>query len=175
METFGMNVKFLNPFIEATYEIIKLETGYEMQHGQLDLETDPYLTDDLTVIISLVGAVEGNVMYSMSKQTVLELVSRLMGQSMGAMDPMVQSGIAELGNVITGRAGIKLAQQGYETNISPPTLLVGKGAAIYTLDISRVVVPLFSNDIAVKIHLALRASIRGDTGTLDLEGPSVPR
>ena len=170
-----MNVKLLNPFIEATYEIIKLEAGYEMQRGQLDLENDPYLTDDLTVIISLVGAVEGNVMYSMSTQTALVLVTRMMGQSMGVMDPMVQSGIAELGNVMAGRAGIKLAQRGYETSISPPTLLVGNGAASYTLDISRVAVPLFSNDIAVKIHLALRASIRGDTGTLDLEGPSVPR
>jgi chemotaxis protein CheX len=169
-----MNVKFINPFIEATYEIIKLEAGYEMRRGQLDLDREPYSTDDLTVIISLVGAVEGNVMYSMSKQTVLALVSRMMGQSMDAMDPMVQSGIAELGNVITGRAGIKLAQHGYETNISPPALLMGKGATIYTLDISRVVVSLTSNDIIVKIHVALRPSIRGDIGALNLEGPIVP-
>jgi len=110
----------------------------------------------------------------MSKQTVLALVSRMMGQSMDAMDPMVQSGIAELGNVITGRAGIKLAQHGYETNISPPALLMGKGATIYTLDISRVVVSLTSNDIIVKIHVALRPSIRGDMGALNLEGPIVP-
>lgn len=45
---------------------------------------------------------------------------------------------------------------------------------IYTLDISRVVVPLFYNDISLKILLALRASIRADAATLDLDKPSVP-
>jgi chemotaxis protein CheX len=52
--------------------------------------------------------------------------------------------VAELGNVITGRASVKLAEAGYEAVISPPTLLSGKGATISTLDFGRLVVPLNS-------------------------------
>jgi CheY-specific phosphatase CheX len=33
---------------------------------------------------------------------------------------LAQSGIAELANVITGRASVKLSQAGYEATISPP-------------------------------------------------------
>jgi len=169
-----MNVKFLNPFIDAAYEIIKAETGYEMQRGQLGLEKAAYITEDLTVIISLVGAVEGNVFYSMSKTTALDMVSHILGQEVDAMDPLMQSGIAELGNVITGNASVKLAKTGYEANMSPPTLLVGKGATIYTLDIARVVVPLFTDQIEMKIHLALREGIRKGVGAAQMAVPPPP-
>ncbi len=170
-----MNVKFLNPFVDAAYDIIKAETGFELQRGQLGLEKNAYVTEDLTVIISLVGAVEGNVFYSMSKDTALQLVSSILGQQIDSMDPLMQSGIAELGNVITGNASIKLAKNGYESNISPPTLLVGKGATIYTLDIARVVVPLFSESLELKIHLALREGIRKGVSAASMAIPPAPR
>ncbi len=169
-----MNVKFLNPFVDAAYEIIRIETGIEMQRGQLGLEKNAYVTEDLTVIISLVGAVEGNVLYSMSKSTALTLVSKIMGQPMDAMDPLMQSGIAELGNVITGRASVKLSEAGYEANISPPTLLVGKGATIYTLDIARIVVPVYTSELVLKIHLALREGRRKDTSIPKINMPPAP-
>ncbi len=170
-----MNVKFLNPFVDAAYDIIKAETGFEMQRGKLGLEKNAYVTEDLTVIISLVGAVEGNVFYSMSKTTALQLVSRILGQEINEMDPLMQSGIAELGNVITGNASIKLAQNGYESNISPPTLLVGKGATIYTLDLARVVVPLFSETLELKIHLALREGVRKGVSAVAVGVPPAPK
>ena len=170
-----MNVKFLNPFVDAAYDIIKAETGFELQRGQLGLEKNAYVTEDLTVIISLVGAVEGNVFYSMSKSTALQLVSSILGQEINEMDPLMQSGIAELGNVITGNASIKLANSGYESNISPPTLLVGKGATIYTLDIARVVVPLFSESLELKIHLALREGIRKGVSAASMAVPPAPK
>uniref|UniRef100_A0A7C4PND0 Chemotaxis protein CheX n=1 Tax=Anaerolinea thermolimosa TaxID=229919 RepID=A0A7C4PND0_9CHLR len=64
-----MNVKFLNPFVEAAYEVLTAETRQEVTRGDLKLENGTYLTDDLTVILSLVGAVEGTVFYSMSAAT----------------------------------------------------------------------------------------------------------
>jgi chemotaxis protein CheX len=63
-----------------------------------------------------------------------------------------------LGNVITGRAIIKLAAAGGQATISPPSLLLGRGAIISTLDFGCVVVPLRSRSGALLIHLALRAS-----------------
>ncbi|MEI7987781.1 MAG: chemotaxis protein CheX [Chloroflexota bacterium] len=170
-----MNVKFLNPFVDAAYEVIQIETGIEMQRGQLSLEKNAYVTEDLTVIISLVGAVEGNVLFSMPKTTAIMLVSKIMGQPMDAMDPLMQSGIAEMGNVITGRASIKLADAGYEANISPPTLLVGKGATIFTLDIGRIVVPLTSSQGSLKIHLALREGIQKGRNAAQIPVPAAPK
>ncbi|KKK45420.1 hypothetical protein LCGC14_3165530 [marine sediment metagenome] len=99
-------------------------------------------TKDITVLISLVGDVQGVVLYGLSTDTGLALVSSVMGQAITEFDSLAQSGIAELGNVITGRATIKLSETGYSANISPPTLITGNSVMISTLDFARILVPL---------------------------------
>lgn len=151
-----MKVKFLNPFVDSACEILKLELNENVERGDLHLENGLYVTDDVTVILSLIGLVEGTVFYSMSKDFAIQMASKLMDGTFNTLDKLVQSGIAELGNVITGRASMKLAAAGYETNISTPSLIMGRGATISTLDHPRLIVPLITSMGAVTIHLALR-------------------
>ncbi|MBI3762776.1 MAG: chemotaxis protein CheX [Chloroflexi bacterium] len=169
-----MNVKFLNPFVEAAYEVLQAETGVGMMRGELGLDKGAYVTDDVTVIISLVGRVEGTVFYSMSEETAVALASRILGEQLKTFNGLAQSGVAELGNVITGRASVKLAEAGYEANISPPTLLTGKGATISTLDFARLVVPLGSECGSVAIHLALREGANRGLSAAALPVPARP-
>jgi len=151
-----MNVKFLNPFIDAATEVISMETGVALQRGDLALEKSLYRTNDITVIIAMVGGVVGNVLYSLSFATGAALVSRMLGEKLEIFDALAQSGIAELGNVITGRASVKLAEAGFESTISPPAMVIGKDMMISTLDRPRLVVPFTSEYGPVIIHLALR-------------------
>lgn len=153
-----MNVKFLNPFVEAAHEVLLAETNMKASRGDLTLEKEPYATDDVTVIISLIGRVVGNVIFSMGKPLAIALASRMMGEEFEEFNVLAQSGIAELGNVITGQASIKLFQAGYESTISPPTLIQGRGAVISTLDYARLIVPLSCDSGTFSIHLALRES-----------------
>jgi chemotaxis protein CheX len=161
-----MNVKFLNPFAEAAFEVLKVETGVSMKRGDLGLDKEPYITDDITVIISLIGRIEGNVFYSMDEVTGIALASKMLGENLKDLNNLAQSGIAELGNVITGSATVKLAQAGYEATISPPTLRQGKGAIISTLDYPRLVVPLVGEMGNLVIHLALREKNSPSLGSL---------
>ncbi len=153
-----MNVMFLNPFVEAANDVLRAEAQLSVTRGNLSLQKSALTTDDVTVLISMVGHVQGAVLYSLSNATGLALVSRMMSRVFVEFDGLAQSGIAELGNVITGRASVKLSEAGYEAALSPPTLLIGKGAAISTLDFERLVVPLNSDYGSVVIHLALRES-----------------
>jgi chemotaxis protein CheX len=150
-----MNVKFLNPFMEAAYHVLQAEAQLKFSRGSLSLEKEPYHTDDLSVIISLVGHVMGKVLYSMNFVTALALASRMMDETLVELTPLAQSSIAELGNVITGRASVLLSSAGYEAIISTPTVLQGKGAIIPALDFARLVVPLVSDLGTLTIHLAL--------------------
>jgi len=162
-----MNVQFLNPF--------STETGLEMQRGELKLDKEPYMTDDVTVVISLIGRVEGNVFYSMDQRTALELASQMLGEQLQKFDTLAQSGIAELGNVITGQASIKLSAAGYDFSISPPTLLLGKGATISTLDYPRLIVPIYAPGSAIMIHLALRETTNTKFSTAQTVNKSYPQ
>lgn len=169
-----VNVKFLNPFVEAVAEVMEKEVGVQITRGNLSMQVTALTTADVTVLINLVGQVQGVVMFGMSYETGLNLVSRIMGQKFAEFDTLAQSGISELGNVITGQATIKLSRAGFESNISPPTMIMGDNVQISTLDFSRIIVPLSTPLGNVDIHLALRESPPGmkDGNFVDLKVPS---
>ncbi len=156
-----MNVKILNPFLEAAAEVVATECHTVVNRGNLTLQKSAMTADEVTVLISLIGNIQGVALYGMSIQTGLGLVSRVMGQTFTEFDSLAQSGVAELGNVISGQATVKLSQAGYSADISPPTLILGKGLTVSTLDFPRIVVPLSTEAGDVTVHLALREAPTG--------------
>jgi chemotaxis protein CheX len=128
-----MKFDFFHPFVNSAREVLSLEIHETVERGDLRLESGLHVTDDVTVIISLIGTVNGTVFFSMSNEVAIRLASALMSEKFDSLDKLAQSGIAELGNVITGRASMKFAEAGYETDISTPSLIIGKGATISTL------------------------------------------
>jgi chemotaxis protein CheX len=152
------NVKFLNPFVEAANEVLQAEARVSVTRGALSLHKSALTTDEVTVLISLVGQVQGVVLYSLSVRTGLALISRMMNQAFTEFDNLAQSGVAELGNVITGRASVKLSEAGVTSTLSPPTLIQGRGVSLSTLDFARIVVPLACEVGEITVHLALRES-----------------
>ncbi len=161
-----MNIKFLNPFLEAAAEVLKAEVGLAVTRGNITLQKSALSASEITVLISIIGQVQGVVLYGMSTATGLAFVSRIMDQEFTEFDSLAQSGIGELGNVISGRAAINLSQAGYETTISPPTLVIGQGAQISTLDFQRVVVPLETRAGQLIVHLAVREVAQAPAGNL---------
>lgn len=160
-----MNVRFLNPFVEAATEVLRAECNVVPSKGSLTLQKSAMTADDITVLISLIGQVQGVVLYGLSSTTGLALISRVMGQEFTQLDTLAESGIAELGNVISGRATIKLSEAGYTATISPPTLILGKGVSISTLDFARLVLPLDTEAGQIMVHLALREAPPGLAST----------
>lgn len=156
-----MNVKFLNPFVDAAVDVLKAEVQIAATRGNLSLSKSALTADDVTVLISLVGQIQGVVLYGMSIPTGLAMVSRVMGQEFTEFDNLAQSGVAELGNVISGRATINLSRSGIQSNISPPTLITGQGVQISTLDFSRIIVPIKTDLGDITVHLAVRESPTG--------------
>ncbi|MCG3210035.1 MAG: hypothetical protein FOGNACKC_03664 [Anaerolineae bacterium] len=151
-----MNVQFLNPFIEAAFMVLETEVGISAKRGPLSLRRSAATADDITVLVSMVGQVNGVVLYGLSETTAIAIVSKILDQPFDEFDSLAQSGIGELGNVITGQAGKRLAEAGFDSKISPPTMVMGKGTLISTLDFERLHVPLETEIGPIQIHLALR-------------------
>jgi chemotaxis protein CheX len=153
-----VKVEFVNPFIQAASEVLDSELGKEAERGVLRLQKSAFTTDEVTALVGVTGTVTGMVLYSMSEATALGIVSKMLGQDFADFDALAQSGIGELGNVITGRAGILLADAGYPSNISPPALVIGKGTMITTLDLNRLVCPLQTEVGPLEIQIVLKAA-----------------
>lgn len=153
-----MRVQFVNPFVTAACDVLATEIGTSPSRGALVIEQNPYTTEDVTAVIGMSGAARGSVYVSMSQETALLIVGKMMGHEIAVMDELAQSGIAELTNVVVGTASISLADLGYPAQISPPLMLIGAGARITSFDLMRVVVPLTTAFGIVKIHVALRTN-----------------
>ena len=151
-----MRVELINPFILAAGEVLQSELGVKAKRGRLQLHVETYITDDITVLISLVGDAWGVVMMGLGFGTAKAIVSRILGEQVTEFNELAQSGISELGNVIAGLATTKLGAAGYHTNISVPTLIVGQGSRISTFDISRLLVPLETEYGSITLTLAVR-------------------
>ncbi len=158
-----MRVELVNAFIVAAGEVLASEASVKVSRGPLSLERDAYVTDGVTVLVSVIGEVWGMALYGMGQETAKGLLSRMMGQEVTSFDELAQSGVGELGNVITGKATTKLAELGYSADISVPTLILGKGSRISTLDIGRLVIPLETEVGTMRVNLALRDN-KGDGG-----------
>jgi chemotaxis protein CheX len=150
-----MKVAFVNPFIDAAREVLESELGGDANRGNIRMHKSAYTTDEVTALVGVAGAVSGVVLYSMSEETARNMVARMLGQDCPEFDALAQSGIGELGNVITGRAAALLSRAGYASNITPPALVMGKNTMITTLDLNRLVFPLETEAGTMEIQVVL--------------------
>jgi chemotaxis protein CheX len=153
-----LKVEFINPFIQAATEVLESELGGDAQRGSVRVQKSAFTTDEVTALVGVTGTVSGMVMYSMNEATARSIASRMMGQEFAEFDALAQSGIGELGNVITGRAGVLLSDAGYASNITPPALVVGKGTMVTTLELNRLVFPLETDVGELEVQIVLKAA-----------------
>jgi len=151
-----VKAEFVNPFLVSAGQVLQTATGMAVVQGQVRLEDSPLESDEVTVLIGVVGRAQGLVLYAMSEETGRKLVSAMTGEEVPVFDEMCESAVAELGNLITDCASCELEAAGYPCKIAPPSVVVGKGTAISTLSIKRLVIPLETQLGSITVHVALR-------------------
>ena len=151
-----MRAEFINPFVQAASEVLEAELGSAPQRGSIGLQRSAYTSDDVTAVVAVTGDVAGMVMFAMTEEVARAMVSKIMGQDFPTFDALAQSGIAEIGNVITGRAAVLLAEAGFPSELAPPMLIVGRDTMISTLDVQRLVIPMETELGNIEVQVALK-------------------
>ncbi len=153
-----MKVEYINPFVQAATEVLERELGCTVDQGKMSTTRSAYTTEDVSVLIGVHGEVRGMVLYCLSEKTASNIAAIVLSQEVPELDEFAQSGIAEISNVITGTAGRYLAEAGFSANISPPTLLIGRGTMVSTANLNRLIIPLNTELGAFEVHIALNAT-----------------
>src|ERR1700694_768594 len=151
-----MRVEFINPFVQAVTEVLESELGTAPERGSIGLQRSAYTSNEVTAVVAVTGEVAGMVLFAMDEATARGMVSKMMGQDFPELDALAQSGIAEIGNVITGRAAVLLSEAGFTSELAPPMLIVGRGSMISTLDVQRLVIPMVTDFGKIEIQVALK-------------------
>jgi chemotaxis protein CheX len=156
-----MRAEFINPFLAAATQVLESELGSAPKRGSIGLQRSAYTSDEVTTVVAVTGSVQGMVLISMPEATARGMVGVMMGQDFPHFDALAQSGIGEIGNVITGRAAVLLAEAGFPSDLAPPMLIVGKGTMLSTLDVQRLVSPLETEFGPIEVQVALRDAAGG--------------
>jgi chemotaxis protein CheX len=94
-------------------------------------------TTNITATIGLAGEVQGHLILYSKLDTAEALVEELfrnmgMEQKISHKDQLFKETFAELLNQLGGRSTIKLSENGFDTDITPPTIIKGDNIYINT-------------------------------------------
>jgi chemotaxis protein CheX len=153
-----MRSEVAQPFLLATKGVLEQEVGGMVRRGRVRVESGDFAAGEVTAIVGVTGALLGAIVLRMSESTALAIVGQMMGQQFHELDALARSGVGELGNVITGRAGVLLERAGIRAAIAPPLLIVGRSGVMSSLDIPRLLVPLETRLGRIDLQIALRKS-----------------
>ncbi len=125
-----MNVAFINPFIEATVRSLDMMAGIKAEKTGLELKEDLIATYDISSIIGITGETSGSIIISVPAKLACKIASNMLMEDVTSLNQAVEDAIGEIGNIVVGDARRSLIQDGFQLNISVPTVVVGSGHKI---------------------------------------------
>jgi chemotaxis protein CheX len=138
-----MRVEYINPFVEAAFNVLKEVVNTDVKRGDLYLKSSTMSIMGVAALVGLAGDVEVRVLFDMTKETALFVASAMNGEDMSILDEMVKATITELANMITAQAVTKLHDLGFKFDLTPPALFTGENMEISnTLDVEALIVPM---------------------------------
>ena len=152
-----MDVNYINPFIEASQEVLRQVAGIEARLGKVYLKDSPYKSGSVIVIIGLTGKIRGQVLFTMSMPVAMNIASSMMGgMPLAEMDEISKSAISELTNMIMGNTATIFYNKGINVEITPPSFLMGDNMRISSNKMKTICVPLkLKNDDLMELDISL--------------------
>lgn len=123
------DVNFINPFLNATKKVLKVQCFMEITPGKpyVKKPKDPLLLGDVSGIISINSETfTGTLAISMSEAIFKKIISNMLGETITEIEDKKVDMIGELSNMILGQAKIELIALGYNIQMALPSCVWGK-------------------------------------------------
>jgi chemotaxis protein CheX len=154
-----MRVEYINPFVEATFNILKEVLNTDVKRGELYLKESSMRIMGVAALVGLAGDVEGRVLFDMTKDTALKVAGVMNGgETFTTLDDMANATITELANMITAQAVTKLHELGFKFDLTPPALFSGENMEISnTMKVEALIVPMELGPIGkIEVNVVIR-------------------
>ncbi len=151
-----MRIEYINPFVEASFDILNEVLKTSVNRGQLYLKKLGESMKGVAVVIGVTGQVKGRIVFDMTEETGIKIAEKLNEESMKSFNSLARSTIAELANMVTGRAVTKLDKEGLAFNFTPPTIITGENLSIYEADMEALIIPIDTGIGVLEINIAFK-------------------
>ena len=123
-----MDINLINPLIVSFTDILPQLGFQSVERLGISLIGSTLDYDGVLVHISLVGLLKGAILIGMSLDSAKQFASKMMmGMTVAEFDPMAQSALSEMGNMVCANACTMFSKVGIiGLDISPPILMMGR-------------------------------------------------
>ena len=118
-----MQAKYINPFLKASVNLFKNYLGVELTNDPPFINKDAQNLNEVSAVIGLTGDTIGAVVLSFTRESAIQVVSKLASQKYVALSSDVIDGVGELVNILAGNAKKDLLD--YKIDISLPGVITG--------------------------------------------------
>lgn len=155
-----MRVEYINPFVEAAFNVLKESLQSDVKRGELYLKSTSVPVLGVAAIIGLAGDVEGRVLLDMTRPTAIAIASGMLEsmemEPISELNELGRATITELANMITGQAVTKLHDLGFAFDLTPPALFTGDNMEISNSNVEALIVPMETPHGKIEINVAIR-------------------
>lgn len=151
-----MRVEYINPFVEAAFNVLKEVLNAEVKRGELYLKSTSQPVMGVAALVGLAGNVEGRVLFDMSFDTALAIASDMNGEKLEKLDDLAKATITELANMITAQAVTKLHELGFTFDLTPPAIFTGENMEVTDSEVEALIVPMVLPQGKIEINVAVR-------------------
>lgn len=156
-----MDVKFINPFLQGTVEVLKKMTFTEPHPGKVYLKEDNLAAGDVSGIIGITGDAVGSLAISFTENCICHVVSRMLGETYAEANQDVFDAVGELTNMISGVARTHMEKEGMKVYAAIPSVVFGKNHTInHILDSPSIVIPFHTEKGDFVVDVCIKKTAR---------------
>lgn len=135
--------EYVRAFVQAAESVLGEVLGTPPTKGTPALQKSPLIDlAEVNVIIGITGDLQGLVNFGMDMATALAIASTMAMETLDELDELSISALQEMANMIAGNARFALQSKKVKSEISIPSLLIGKQMRTTWHRIRSVSVPL---------------------------------
>jgi chemotaxis protein CheX len=120
-----VDVTLINPFINATINVLETMAFMEVTAGKPFLKIDNVAIGDITGLMGLTGIANGTVAVTFQSGCILAIVSNMFGEEMSEINNEIIDAVGELTNMISGQARRELEEVGRSFKAAIPSVVAG--------------------------------------------------
>ena len=151
-----MDAAIINPFINATVNVLETMAFVKATSGKPYLKSDDTARGDVTGVIGLTGLAHGTISVTFEENCILKIVSNMFGEPIETLDSEVADAVGELTNMISGQARMELEQNGKLFEAAIPSVITGKGHKImHITEGPKIAIPFTTDDGAFTIEVCM--------------------
>lgn len=129
-----MDANLVNPFIEATLNVLETTASTEAKAGVPFLKRSRGALGPVTGMISLTGEFRASVALSFEGKGILAIVSKMFGEELTELNDEIKDAVGEIANMISGQVTNSIASLGDSLKATLSEVIVKDNHTIPHLD-----------------------------------------